>query len=321
MYNMRFLTRGIHRVLCQRPLLAARQELGNPQLLSNRYEHSKDKSTNKAKDKANEIRKEINKQDQNKKDKKTNDEGKSNNSSGSGGHSDGPHMGYSPIAMKIVPAVYGSALNYFDRNINLGRHLSPCLSIYKRELTSVMSISLRLTGFFLALCVWAVGILGFFGTRSLSDWAAKLEECDCKRSIVNAAKFMLVFPFSYHLVAAVRHLLWHFNIFLTKPEIVATGYVALALSVLLTAALLGLQWGDDAKKAVDMTETGYTANQDLLHDDLDDSEDLEANDADATTNSPEKVNYRKLKEELKAIDLKLRSKDAATTLNDTKTDS
>lgn len=56
--------------------------------------------------------------------------------------------------------------------------------------------------------------------------------------LFTAVKFALAFPISYHLCMGMRHLLWDSGKFLTIKEVYATGYAALAATVVLTSALM-----------------------------------------------------------------------------------
>ncbi|SPP83490.1 succinate dehydrogenase cytochrome b560 subunit, mitochondrial [Drosophila guanche] len=159
------------------------------------------------------------------------------------------------IILKIIKARIMPELGYDDRNMRLGRRLSPALMIYKMQVTSVLSILLRMSGFAMTLGVWAVGLTGLCSKRHLSEWAEELKKCEMSRNLVSGAKFVLIFPFAYHVVAGTRHLIWQLDMFLTKPAIYATGYAAVVLTVLLAAGMTVLKTGEEIKKdVVDLTQ-------------------------------------------------------------------
>lgn len=134
-----------------------------------------------------------------------------------------------------------------------GRVLSPHLTIYKIQLTSLLSICLRISGFVLAVFVWALGIAGLCMQGDMDGFVKKAEDCDCP-ALLTASKVMVVAPFAYHTVAGTRHLIWYLNKFTTIPEIYATGYVAVVLATALAAGLLIMDVGEKAKEVVDLSK-------------------------------------------------------------------
>ncbi|XP_043065003.1 succinate dehydrogenase cytochrome b560 subunit, mitochondrial isoform X2 [Drosophila ficusphila] len=147
-------------------------------------------------------------------------------------------------------------LPYDDRNELLGRQLSPHLSIYKIQLTSTLSAFLRISGFVLAVFVWVLGIGGLLLQGDMEGFVKEVEKCDCK-ALVTMTKVVVAVPFAYHLVAGTRHLIWYLNKFLTIPEVYATGYVAVVLSIALAAGLLIADVGEKVKEqVVDLSKQG-----------------------------------------------------------------
>jgi len=154
-----------------------------------------------------------------------------------------------PVTLKVTPFRPPPDLPYDDRNMLMGRALSPHLSIYKIQLTSTLSAFLRISGFVLAVFVWFLGIGGLVLQGDMEGFVKRVEKCDC-HGLVTMTKVMVVMPFAYHLVAGTRHMIWYLNKFLTIPEIYATGYVAVALSIALAAGLLAVNVGEKPKEEV-----------------------------------------------------------------------
>ncbi|KAH8243678.1 hypothetical protein KR032_009315, partial [Drosophila birchii] len=159
-----------------------------------------------------------------------------------------------PVTLKIIPFRPAPILSYDDRNMVLGRELSPHLSIYKIQLTSLLSICLRMSGFVLAIFVWALGIAGLCMQGDMEGFVKKAEDCDCP-GVITASKIMVVAPFAYHTVAATRHMIWFLNKFLTIKEIYATGYLAIVLSIALAAGLMVMDVKQEPKEQVDLSKT------------------------------------------------------------------
>ncbi|XP_017957353.2 uncharacterized protein LOC108651917 [Drosophila navojoa] len=158
------------------------------------------------------------------------------------------------LGMRIVPVVQNK-LNYDEKNMKLGRALSPHLTIYRKQLTSMMSIFLRASGATLGLAVWIIGLTALLCKLDINALAEKVEGLNLGGVTFTALKFILMVPFSYHVMAGTRHLIWYLNMFLTKPEIYTTGYVAIAMSLLLAAAL-----------ALISVKPPHTEPQPVLHD-------------------------------------------------------
>ncbi|KAL7730663.1 hypothetical protein ACLKA6_003440 [Drosophila palustris] len=192
------------------------------------------------------------------------------------------------IELRILPAMYPK-MGYDEMNMKLGRELSPHLRIYKIQLTSVMSIFLRISGFLLAMGIWIIGVSGLCCDISIDALAKKIEDCDCSRTLFNILKFFIVLPFAYHMVAGTRHLIWYLNVFLSKPHIYATGYVAIALTFLVAGGLTFIKPGEDDEKGPSKVEYDGQIEKNIenlvnenfeSNDDkelLDDEEDLEKN--------------------------------------------
>jgi succinate dehydrogenase / fumarate reductase, cytochrome b subunit len=112
------------------------------------------------------------------------------------------------------------------------RPLSPHLQIYKPQLTSVLSISHRLTGVALGIgtlfLVWwlvaaATGDSAFAAAQGFfGSWPGLL------------LLFGWTFSFFFHLCNGVRHLMWDTGRGLDLHTTYATGWAALAASGVLT---------------------------------------------------------------------------------------
>jgi succinate dehydrogenase / fumarate reductase cytochrome b subunit len=112
------------------------------------------------------------------------------------------------------------------------RPLSPHLQIYKPQITSILSITHRMTGIFLAfgaflLASWLItatyGSGAFEVAQSLLySWFGKL--------------VLLCFTFSiyFHLANGIRHLGWDFGRGFDLPKVKVTGIAVILFAVALT---------------------------------------------------------------------------------------
>ena len=126
------------------------------------------------------------------------------------------------------------------------RPLSPHLQIYKRQLTSVLSIVHRGTGVLLglaafALAAWLYSVAG--GDQAFAcfnDWAGSLPG---KIALLAVAASLV-----YHLLNGVRHLLWDIGWGFQLPQVYASGWMVIGLALVATAliAWLGLTAGGAA---------------------------------------------------------------------------
>ena len=115
---------------------------------------------------------------------------------------------------------------------NLKRPLSPHLQIYKPQLTSVLSITHRITGVVLS-------ILSLFIPLTLLSVALGVDYFNIlKVFLANIFIQLLVtasiFVLSYHLLNGIRHLFWDYGLGLSMKDTYVSGYLVLIVSVLLT---------------------------------------------------------------------------------------
>ncbi|KDR17255.1 Succinate dehydrogenase cytochrome b560 subunit, mitochondrial, partial [Zootermopsis nevadensis] len=129
----------------------------------------------------------------------------------------------------------------FDtKNARLGRPQSPHLTIYRPQLTTILSLTHRATGMALGGIVTVWGIGGLFTSGHFSENLAAVESMHLSPALLLAVKATLAFPLCYHYINGIRHLAWDMGKFLTIKEVYLTGYSVLAVSVILTAFLASL---------------------------------------------------------------------------------
>lgn len=113
------------------------------------------------------------------------------------------------------------------------RPLSPHLQIYKYQLTSVLSITHRMTGIFLCL-----------GTVPLVYWLLALASgpeayAAAVERLSHPLLLLLLVAWSwslfYHLLNGIRHLCWDAGWLLELKGAYASGWIVVALSLVLTA--------------------------------------------------------------------------------------
>lgn len=115
------------------------------------------------------------------------------------------------------------------------RPLSPHLTVYRRQLTMVLSISHRMSG--VALSAGALGLVAWLltlaaGPAAYAQWQALAGSLPGR-----AVLFLMSLALVYHLLNGLRHLLWDSGRAMDIPSVYRTGYAVLGLTVVLTAAL------------------------------------------------------------------------------------
>ncbi|MBJ41451.1 MAG: succinate dehydrogenase, cytochrome b556 subunit [Gammaproteobacteria bacterium] len=116
--------------------------------------------------------------------------------------------------------------------LNTNRPTSPHLQIYKPQLTSVLSISHRITGVTLSLfsiLIPASLIIIFLG----QDYFNILINIMMNPLI----KFLLLgvlFSTIYHLLNGIRHLFWDYGLGLSLKDSYISGYIVMFLSLSIT---------------------------------------------------------------------------------------
>ena len=112
------------------------------------------------------------------------------------------------------------------------RPLSPHLQIYKPQLTSLLSISHRLTG--VALGLGTLFLVWWLVAAATGDSAFAAAQAFFGSWLGLLLLFGWTFSFFFHLCNGVRHLMWDTGNGLDLRTTYATGWAALAASGALT---------------------------------------------------------------------------------------
>ncbi|XP_055630749.1 succinate dehydrogenase cytochrome b560 subunit, mitochondrial-like [Toxorhynchites rutilus septentrionalis] len=152
-----------------------------------------------------------------------------------GQNSFAPLYGVRTVVLKVVRSDERPGESHDDRNARLKRPQSPHLTIYAPQLTSMLSITHRMTGMALAGYAAMLGLGALALPHDATHYLTMLEGLNAPTLM--ALKFTLAYPFSFHAVNGVRHLFWDMGKFLTIKEVYSTGYAMLLISGVLAAAL------------------------------------------------------------------------------------
>lgn len=107
--------------------------------------------------------------------------------------------------------------------------LSPHLQIYKPQITSILSISHRITGLALNLSL-VFFVSGLFcltlGEKYFNYFMVVMNSVPLRIII-----FLTVLGFCYHFLNGIRHIIWDFGFFLENKSSTILGYLVIILSV------------------------------------------------------------------------------------------
>lgn len=112
------------------------------------------------------------------------------------------------------------------------RPLSPHLQIYRPQLTSVLSITHRLTGFALSLVILLSPAILYFLTLSKDSHTLVMNVF--QNSFVKLVLFLAIFGLSYHLCNGIRHLAWDAGYGLDLDSSYKSGYAVVLISLGIT---------------------------------------------------------------------------------------
>lgn len=111
-----------------------------------------------------------------------------------------------------------STASFFFKNarlLSIKRPLSPHLSIYSFQLTTVLSIGHRFSGVALGTIVYGFGLISAGYSIDVPKCTKWLRN-NIPAPIISISKFIITLPFTYHSFNGIRHLVifkWQFIIF------------------------------------------------------------------------------------------------------------
>lgn len=110
--------------------------------------------------------------------------------------------------------------------------ISPHLQIYKPQITSLLSITHRITGFGLnlALILLSLWIISFgLGSDVYANFVSIFET-----KFVKIVVYFIVLGISYHALNGIRHILWDFGLMISNKAALVSGLVIIFTSVILS---------------------------------------------------------------------------------------
>lgn len=124
---------------------------------------------------------------------------------------------------------------FWKKNKELERPMSPHLSIYKPQLTSTLSILNRGTGLAVSAVLYAGGIGALFCTNTSFPEIIQLVQQNVPHFLIISTKTALGGCMIYHTLAGIRHLLWDVGYGFNIKHLYLSGYIVVALTAIGTA--------------------------------------------------------------------------------------
>ncbi|XP_046988659.1 succinate dehydrogenase cytochrome b560 subunit, mitochondrial-like [Schistocerca americana] len=144
------------------------------------------------------------------------------------------------VSLRVTQYEPPPSESHDERNARLGRPQSPHLTIIKYQLTTVLSISHRMTGLALSVYMTTLGLGTLVSPYHFTDYITWIQELHLNPVLIAATKAIIAFPLAYHTCNGVRHLVWDLGKALTIKEVYYTGYAMLAATSIMTAWLMSL---------------------------------------------------------------------------------
>ncbi|XP_076819414.1 succinate dehydrogenase cytochrome b560 subunit, mitochondrial-like [Clavelina lepadiformis] len=134
--------------------------------------------------------------------------------------------------------------DFWAKNKSVNRPMSPHLTIYKPQLTSMLSITHRATGIALAALTSGFAfstLLPGTAVAPILAFAESLHSSWLGSGFLLDLKFIVAWPLIFHSINGLRHLMWDRASGLKIAEVYQSGWFVLALSTLL-AVIFILPW-------------------------------------------------------------------------------
>ncbi|XP_050463250.1 succinate dehydrogenase cytochrome b560 subunit, mitochondrial-like [Cataglyphis hispanica] len=146
----------------------------------------------------------------------------------------------SPLSVAVSNPSHAICETHDEKNMRLKRPMSPHLTIYELQLTSLLSLTHRTTGIILSSYAMFLGLGTLFIPGGIPCFIETVDDLCLPLPALFVGKMLLALPFTYHTFNGIRHLAWDFGLFLTIKEVYSTGYIVSALTVISALALAAM---------------------------------------------------------------------------------
>lgn len=121
------------------------------------------------------------------------------------------------------------------KRISSNRPLSPHLTIYRPQISSVLSILHRISGVVnylgMVVILWWLTTIAFLPQDPTQTWIWELANCGIGKFII----FCWSFSVFFHLCTGIRHLFWDMGYGFDVKVMEKTGWLAVIMAITLTS--------------------------------------------------------------------------------------
>ncbi|XP_072165845.1 succinate dehydrogenase cytochrome b560 subunit, mitochondrial-like [Diadema setosum] len=129
---------------------------------------------------------------------------------------------------------------FWKTNKQLNRPMSPHLTIYSPQVTSMLSITHRGTGVGLTVGIYAVGLSMAVLPQDFAYYLELVKSLSYGPALLFLTKLAIAWPMMFHTLNGVRHLFWDMGYGYDIKTLYKTGYLVLGLSIAGAAGLAAL---------------------------------------------------------------------------------
>lgn len=127
--------------------------------------------------------------------------------------------------------------DFWGKNKQLSRPISPHMSVYRPQMTWVLSLLHRATGIGASAVLYAGGIGALFCTSQSFPEIVQLIQDNVPHFMLLTVKTALGGSIIYHTLNGVRHLIWDVGYGFQLKHLYMSGYVVLAVTAIGTAMI------------------------------------------------------------------------------------
>lgn len=124
---------------------------------------------------------------------------------------------------------------FWSKNKQLNRPMSPHLTIYKFQLPANLSILHRITGLGASVVLYTGGIGALFCTGQSFPEIVQLIQDNVPSLLIKGTKAAIGGSLLYHTLNGVRHLVWDVGYGFRMQHLYISGYIVVAMTAIGTA--------------------------------------------------------------------------------------
>ncbi|KAI8775405.1 succinate dehydrogenase cytochrome b560 subunit mitochondrial [Biomphalaria glabrata] len=135
---------------------------------------------------------------------------------------------------KKTTSAYEEMAQYWAKNRQLGRPLSPFLSSYKPHLAMMTSLTHRVTGVAMQVVICGTSILLLCLPGDFKTNLNYIKNLSIAPFIIYGLKYVFAFPVTYHFLNGLRHLAWDFGYGYALKTLYKSAYFVMALTAVVS---------------------------------------------------------------------------------------